>query len=292
MLEYGVFEPPYFVDKELLSDPPGQEKREADLVARARFVHDEKAKFLVHIEIQSQTEPDFIDRLFIYFGRLREAFKCPVYPIALFTYNTVRRNEPSDLEIVFPDRRVSYFSMRSIQLKQLHWRDFAGQKNPILAAFMAKMYYEPHERPSVFFECMRLLAELNLSEEDTLLMGRFVRTYLPLDAKEMGEYHRLKEALPMGKQQQILGVETYWERMGRLEGERVGEKRGERRVLMVQLEQRFGPMPREDRARLETLSTEELDRLAVAILTAASYDAWREELLVLSQTNSSPADNA
>ena len=55
-----------------------------------------------------------------------------------------------------------------------------------------------------------------------------------------------------------------------------GEKKGARKVLLHQLEQRFGPIPEDIRQRVEKIrSLDRLTRLASRVLTARSLKEMR-----------------
>jgi hypothetical protein len=71
-----------FLDKELFTDLTSGESREADLVVRARFCGLDSF-FLVHLEHQARSEPEFGRRMFRYFARLHEKHALPVYPIGV-----------------------------------------------------------------------------------------------------------------------------------------------------------------------------------------------------------------
>jgi len=145
-----------FLDKELFTDIPGGERREADVVVRAQF-RDQPAFFLVHIEHQAEAEAEFSRRMFRYFTRLYEKYALPVYPIVLFSYDTPVREQPNAHRVGFPDLMVLDFSYRVVQLNRLNWRDFVRQPNPVASALMAKMGIAAADRPRVKLECLRLL---------------------------------------------------------------------------------------------------------------------------------------
>src|SRR5215213_6870902 len=134
-LDYNSFS---FLDKEMFTDIPGGERREADVVVKAQF-RDQPAFFLIHVEHQAQAEAEFSQRMFRYFARLYEKYRLPVYPIALFSYAAPVRDEPDKHSVVFPDLVVLEFTHRVIQLNRLNWRDFVRQPNPVASALMAKM---------------------------------------------------------------------------------------------------------------------------------------------------------
>jgi predicted transposase/invertase (TIGR01784 family) len=82
-----------FLDKEVFTDMTEGERREVDLVVKARF-RGVAAFFLIHVEHQAQPQAEFARRMFCYFARLHEKYALPVYPVALFSYDEPRRAEP------------------------------------------------------------------------------------------------------------------------------------------------------------------------------------------------------
>jgi hypothetical protein len=126
------------LDKEVFTDITAGERHEVDLVAKVRF-KGQDTFFLVHVENQAQPQADFAKRMFAYFARLHEKHDLPVYPIAVFTYNTPFSLQPDSYQVTFPDRVVLNFQFRAIQLNQFRWQDFARKKNPAASALMAKM---------------------------------------------------------------------------------------------------------------------------------------------------------
>jgi hypothetical protein len=76
-----------FLDKELFTNVKQGERQEADLVAHARF-RGQALCFLIHVENQAQPQANFPRRMFGYFARLHEKYDLPVYPIAVFSYDS------------------------------------------------------------------------------------------------------------------------------------------------------------------------------------------------------------
>ena len=140
-----------FLDKEIFTDLAAGERHEVDLLVKCRFRGRAggtggEAFFLVHVETQASAGPDFAERMFVYFARLSEKYRLPVYPIALLTYDAPQRAEPDTHRVSFPDLDVLAFKFRTIQLNRLSWRDFVRQPNPVAAALMAKMKIAPEDR--------------------------------------------------------------------------------------------------------------------------------------------------
>jgi hypothetical protein len=107
-----------FLDKEVFTDVTSGEKHEADLVVKARF-RGQDSFFLFHIEPQSYQDDPFDRRMFQYFARLYEKHKLPIYPIAIFSYDSPLRPEPSTHRVEFPGFIVLEFNFRAIQLNRL-----------------------------------------------------------------------------------------------------------------------------------------------------------------------------
>ncbi len=117
-----------FVDKEIFTDVTAGEQYEADLVVKARF-RNQESFFLIHVENQAQSQADFGRRMFRYFARLYEKFALPLYPVAIYCFDTPRNQQPNIYQVAFPDKVVLEFNYAVIQLNRLNWRDFLQQQN-------------------------------------------------------------------------------------------------------------------------------------------------------------------
>ncbi|BAW96226.1 hypothetical protein NIES970_11500 [[Synechococcus] sp. NIES-970] len=94
-----------FLTQEVFNDLPGQARRNVDIVAKLRFRGQETC-FLVHIENQATPQADFAARMFLYFARLYEKYRLPIYPIALFSYRSPQRPEPEIFLVAFPTKQI------------------------------------------------------------------------------------------------------------------------------------------------------------------------------------------
>ncbi len=187
-----------FLDKELFTQLPISEKRNADLVVKARF-QGQATYFLIHVEPESRRRRkrgEFARRMFDYFALLMRDHQLPVYPVALLSYDSLRHHEASALHIGFPDKTVLEFSFTVIQLNRLHWRDYLQHDNPAAAALMAKMGITTAERVEVKKECLRMIARLRYEPERTKFLAQFVDTYLRLNAEEQIRFKAALQKLP------------------------------------------------------------------------------------------------
>jgi Domain of unknown function (DUF4351)/Putative transposase, YhgA-like len=256
------------MDKEIFTDVTAGEQYEADLVIKARF-RGQESFFLIHVEHQAQPQSDFGRRMFRYFARLYEKEGLPVYPIAIFSFNTPKRPEPDIYRVEFPDKVVLQFNYAVIQLNSLNWRDFLRQQNPIASALMAKMDIAPEDRPRVKSECLRLLATLRLDPARTKMISGFIDTYLRLNAEEQEIFKAEIATFESVQQEEVMEIVTSWMEEG--------IQRGELTVIMRLLNRRIGTVEPELQERIRQLSVNQLEDLAEALLdfsNAADLVAW------------------
>ena len=268
-----------FLDKEVFTDLTAGQRHEVDLLAKVRFKGKETF-FLIHVENQASAQEDFAGRMFRYFARLHEKFALPVYPIALLSYESPRRAEPSRYEISFPGLKVLSFEFHAIQLNQLNWRDYLRSANPVAAALMTKMKIEPRDRPRVVLECLRMIATLKLDPARQSFISSFMYAYLQLSAEELAVYNREIESISPEDREAIMKVVNPWEEQGIRTGEqrgeergvRVGEERGTRAVLVRQLTRKFGQLPTDVHEKIDSLSQDKLGQLADAVLEFSALE--------------------
>jgi hypothetical protein len=91
------------------------------------------------------------------------------------------------------------------------------------------------------------------------LLTECVEKYLELNEEQQREFERLLATDPYREARTV--ATTSFEK---------GEVQGQRRVLQRQLAKRFGPLSEQVRARLDALSAERLEELALAVLDAKS----------------------
>lgn len=290
VFEYGKPTSLTLAGTETVRDSHETGARRADLVVKVDFRGGEQTFFLIHVEVQAQTQTEFAKRMFHYFARLHQMYDALVYPIALLAFDARTRDEPDEFTVTFPDRNVLRFEFLKIYLRKLDWREFLGSNNPVAAALMAKMGYTKAERARVKVECLRVLATLRLEPDKTRLIGRFIEAYLTLDESELHEYNEIMEAIPMAEKQGVTDILTYWEKLGLEKGRQQGLEQGLRQgltegqlkgmqtMVLALIESRFGPVSAPDRDALQRLSPEELQRLGLSVGGAASYDELRSHL--------------
>jgi hypothetical protein len=274
-----------FIDKEVFTDVTAGERYETDLLVKARF-QEKESFFLVHLEHQAQHQETFPQRMFRYFSRLYEKYNLPVYPIALFSYNTPKDLEPNIHQIEFPNKVVLTFNYDAIQLNRLNWQDFLQQENPVATALMAKMNIAKQDRRRVKYECLRLMSSLNLDPAKMKLISGFIDTYLRLSPEEENLLKAEIATMEPTQQEVIMEIVTSWMeeglQQGREQGIQQGIQQGELAIIQRQLIRRLGGVTPQLQERLRLLSLTQLEDLAEALLDFST----EEDLLIWLQQTS------
>lgn len=260
-----------FIDKEVFTDVTAGEKYETDLVVKARF-RGQESFFLVHLEHQAYYQEAFDLRMYRYFARLYEKYALPVYPIALFSYDSPKKAETNFHQVAFPNKVVLQFNYDVIQLNRLNWREYLQQQNPVASALMAKMNIAPKDRPRVKSECLRLLATLQLDPARTQLISGFIDTYLRLNAQEEEIFQTEIAQFEPTQQEVVMQIVTSWMESG--------IQQGELKIIQRLLTKRIGVITPELQEQLRGLSLTHLEDLAEALLdfsTEADLVAWLQQ---------------
>ncbi|MDZ8031065.1 DUF4351 domain-containing protein [Nostoc sp. DedSLP04] len=260
-----------FIDKEVFTDVTAGEKYETDLVIKARF-REQESFFLIHLEHQAYYQEAFDLRMYRYFARLYEKYALPVYPIALFSYDSPKKAETNFHQVAFPHKIVLQFNYDVIQLNRLNWREYLQQQNPVASALMAKMNIAPKDRPKVKSECLRLLATLQLDPARIQLISGFIDTYLRLNAQEEEIFQTEIAQFEPTQQEVVMQIVTSWMESG--------IQQGELKIIERQLTKRIDVITAELQERLRGLSLTQLEDLAEALLdfsTEADLVAWLQQ---------------
>ncbi len=260
-----------FLDKEMFTELAEGERREADLVVKARF-KGEEVFFIIHLEHQAQSKDieEFPFRMFTYYSVLVQRYRVRVYPIALLSYSSPRKAAPSSYSITFPDFEPLHFKFRTIQLNQLQWRDFMRRENPVAAALMSRMNIKKKDRPTVKAACLRLLGKQNLDKARSMLVSHFIAHYLQLDPIEEMRFHEEVDSLPLEETEIVMDLMNSWEKEGL--------EKGQIKALRLFLEARFGAIPTALLNKLEGLSSDRLEPLLSLAATVESLEDFQSRL--------------
>jgi hypothetical protein len=212
---------------------------------------------LVHIEVESgESVQPLRQRMFAYYEPLRRQQGLPVLPIALYLRVGLEGIGWDRYEEWIWEHCVLHFEYAYVGLPALDGVPYLTGENLLGLALGALMRVPPGRRAELQAEALQRVAESRENDYRKYLVAECIEAYLGLDEAGWEQYQQLLITNPRYEGVRAMGQTTY--------------ERGQRHLLEKQLEQRFGPLTPATRQRLEALSADELEALAVAILTAQS----------------------
>ena len=275
VLEYVETDTLTFLPEEIFTDVTSGDKRKIDLLAQVKQ-EGQDSYFLIHLENQAYNQKEFERRMFHYFARLDAKYLLPIFPIVIFSYDEPKRPEKSQYTVNFPNRKVLEFNYFAIQLNNLKWRNFLNQPNPVAAALMAKMDFQPQERVRVKLECLRMLVTLQLNPAKIELISGFIDTYLRLNTAEEEELNTELKQANLVEEEQIMEIVTSWME----KGIKQGIEQGEQKIIKRQVKRRFNNITPTLESQINRLSSEQLENLADVIFdlqSLADLTNWLEQ---------------
>lgn len=263
-------------------------ERHSDVIWRLRFRGEPDHWFYVYLLLEFQSTPDrfMAVRLLVYLGLLLQEMierkklapkrRLPaVLPIVV--YNGKRTWKAplalSDLFVPMPaglQARLPQLCYQVLDEKRLDLNRPDLEGNLAAALFRLEACDAPGELPGLTRGLATLLPpgrDPELRRAFTAwLLKRFRRLFPGVTIPETVDL----EDAPM-LEQSLIEWEKQFLRKGRREGRREGQVEGMRRLLLKQLEARFGPLTLQARQRVEEISSaRRLEKLADQILRASS----------------------
>jgi flagellar biosynthesis/type III secretory pathway protein FliH len=139
-----------------------------------------------------------------------------------------------------------------------------------------EMRWQREERVEAALTAIERIVHSDESAYRKLLLVDCVQGYAPLEPSQQIELRELLNEPERGITPMIKTLSDEWIEEALAKGLEQGRGEGRaaesRRLLTLQLEQRFGPLSEAVRQRVQTLTVEQIEPLMVAILTARSLD--------------------
>jgi len=279
-----------FLDKEDFTDWPAGDRREMDLVARVP-VGRKEVPLLVHVEIETDFRFDMDHRLWEYYMQLRLRHGMPVLPVLV----NLRGGRPGlyrgALREMVDWKVTAIFYYRALGISGCQAQEWLARPEPIAWAFAALMRPGSWSRAELKLECLRRIATSEVVGLRKQALVNWVETYVQLSEQDALEFQRLLE---LEGNEEIKTMELTWlgqaEARGMERGLEQGIQRGikqgiaqgvetarlqaverMRRVVLRQIEQRFGAVPVKARRKIGAIdSLEPLADLAERVLAVDS----------------------
>ena len=254
---------PMFLDKEF--NPPGGD-RIVDLLVRVPVRGERGRDLLVHVEIEARARRRTGERLRDYYRIFQSRNTGEFLSVVVYLRGGRGGVREEVLKEDLAGPGLPSFRYLSFGLERCLAADYLAHPEPLAWALAALMNPSPHGRARLKRDCLLRVAEMPLDDAARLELVNCIETYLQLTPGEAEELASL--GVPQARKEEIMSTSLFtWTDRLLVEG----EKQGARRLLLVLLEQRFGPVPDDTRQRVEKIrSLDRLTRLGVKVLTAHS----------------------
>jgi Domain of unknown function (DUF4351) len=259
-------QPIEFLDKEFQQITPESEigKRYADQLVK---VHRKRGKPLI---LLIHPDKNFAERMFIYAVRIFEFFHQP--PTSLAILCDARPNwRPSHYGFTTPGSTLQFdFTAVKLLDYQTQWSQLQQSRNPFAIVVMTHLKtqatkHDPTDRKAWKFTLVKRLYELGYSRSDVLNLFKFIDwlMILPEGLKqafwdELRTYEE-ERTMPYITSVEQIGIEK-------------GIEKGERSLVLRQLEHKFGELPDLTLQQINVLSISKLGALGEALLDFAVID--------------------
>ncbi len=262
-----------WLDKEIFLDPPRGETRNLDLVAKVpvrqavasqRPGEPDSWIVLIHIEVEADDRLTRLrPRMYDYYKGLRDRYHRPVWSLALYLHVGLDGVGWDKYEEYLWERRVLHFEYPYVGLRALSAEEYANRESILGVALAAMMRVTDERRAELKAHALQRIRDSGENDAKKRLLAGFVEKYLKLDEAQQREYERLLDTEPY---RGVKAMTNPWHERGREQGILEGEKK----MLYLLLERRFGVLGRNVRERLDALPLERIDALAGAVLDAKS----------------------
>jgi Domain of unknown function (DUF4351) len=277
---------PYeFLDKELLQVTREAElgRRYADQLVKVWLLEGEQVWLLLHVEVQSQWESGFAQRVFVYNFRIFDLYQ--QVPVSLAILCDERLSwRPQNFEVNYPDTRLNFeFGI----VKLLDWRDRVAEletsDNPFAIVVLAHLKVietkrNVEQRKAWKFRLTRMLYERGYERQQVLDLYRFIDWAMILPkAVELEFWQELQafeeerkvtyvtNAERIGFERGIQEGEQRGRQVGIQEGLQEGRQEGEMILILRQIARRFGTIPPATETQIRSLPLSELENLGEAL---------------------------
>jgi predicted HTH domain antitoxin len=231
-------------------------KRLADKLVKVWKLNGEETWVLIHIEIQSQEEGRFSERMFVYYYRLRDKYDLPIASLAILgDERDTWRPRPFESELWGCEVSFLFPIIKLLDYVPL-WAELEASQNPFAIVVMAHLKTKETRNDAVVrkewkFKLTRMLYERGYERQDILNLFRFIDWILelPEDLKRS-----FRDELEAYEREQQMPYVTSIERMGIEQG-----KEQERQAIALNMLQENISL--ETIARITGLTIEQLQQL-------------------------------
>ena len=263
----------YFLDKEMFTDIPEGDVRDADLVAEVETITGEPELILIHIEVQGKRNADFSRRMWEYFSILSQRYGKDVFPVVIYlSGGSGGLVEEQYVKRVLGRERLR-FTYSVVGLPDLSAEEWADREGAVSAALSTLMASPKGKQARRAIDSLKTVVQSPLSEMQKLILAEIVERlgHARLSSSEKEVYAELRAS---EEAKEIDSMISMYEERGIEQGLRDGAIRRSVR----QLAHKFGSGAGALNDLVPRLSAEDLEILAEALLDFTSVSEAKEWL--------------
>ncbi|MEK7396573.1 MAG: cytosolic protein [Candidatus Poribacteria bacterium] len=277
------------LDTELQQITPDAElgKRIADKLIEVCTYNGEETWVLVHVEIQSQKETDFSQRMYIYNYRIFDRYKRTVVSLAILG-DTSKNWRPNNYGYNLWGCRVEFeFPIIKLADYKDKWQELEESHNPFAIVVMAHLKVQESRNnlqslKRLKVALVRHLHEIGLKEEDVLKLFRFIDWLIQLPEELENEFwneierYEEEKRMPYVTSVERIGIKKGIEQ-GIEQGIEMGLGQGIKQGIELGLELKFGSkglLIMSEISKIEDLDT--LRAIQSGIKTSKNVDELRK----------------
>ncbi|MBE9118800.1 transposase [Lusitaniella coriacea LEGE 07157] len=250
-------------------------RREADKLVKVWRHNGEETWVLIHIEVQSQPQPEFAERMYLYHSRIFDTYRRPVASLGVLADKQLSWRPNRYERELWGCRLILEFPI--VKLLDYNVNELENDPNPFAAIVQAHraaqmMGQNPQSGYESKLALVKSLYQRGLTREDIVELFRLIDWLIALPETEeqllWSEIESLEKERGMPY---ITSVERFGIEKGRLEGQITQRQEDILRILEVRFEEIPGEI-RELVGKIEDI--EVLGTLLVQSVTAQSLEAF------------------
>ena len=276
--------PPEFLDKELQKVVRDAElgRRLADKLVKVWRKNGTETWVLIHIEVQSQEESEFTERMFVYHYRIYDKYRHQVVSLAIL--GDERKNwQPKEFSYQLWETKVQ-FNFKVVKLLDYatQWSELETSQNPFAIVVIAHLKAQEtkdnrRERKQWKLALIRRLYEQNYSRLEVINLFQFIDWVMTLPEELEQEFWQEIRQL---EEERSMPYITSVQRIGRQEGIQEGRQEGRQAGLLkgieLGLKLKFGSPGLAVIPEISAIKDAGLlETILLGLETANTLDEWR-----------------
>jgi Putative transposase, YhgA-like len=236
---------PVSLDKELekITAVSETETRYADKLFKVWLLNGEEIWILIHIEVQSQYDKSFAQRMFIYNYRAFDLYQKPVISLAILGDES-KSWRPNSYQYGIGKSKLK-LDFSTVKLLDYSEEELAKSKNLFAIVVIAHLKTKfttsnLTEREQIKWELVRRLYERGLSKFDIINLGKFIDKMMTLPPPLQLQF---KTKLNQYEEEKKMPFLSTIEEMALERGQQIGIKETRQQDILDLLERRFGKLP-------------------------------------------------